>query len=210
MWWPVVFQAGWEMQMQPCNRIYYSKIYWKLNMFRVAYRSSSGALNCIFSLWFIYTCGDRPLSRLGGNCRCNLVIEFIIPKFIEDIPLIIRSSKLYFQPQELQTVFAASGLYTDMVTGRCPGWVGTVVSTQPGQRPVTTCVYKPEAANTVWSSWGCKYSLELLMMSGMPLETCWAFNKIWNNKFYYKVSSCWYFYWLILNVTRYSRYLGFV
>ena len=25
--------------------------------------------------------------------------------------------------------------------------------TQPGQRPVTTCVYKPEAANTVWSSW---------------------------------------------------------
>jgi hypothetical protein len=22
-----------------------------------------------------------------------------------------------------------------------------------GQRPVTTCVYKPEAANTVWSSW---------------------------------------------------------
>jgi len=21
------------------------------------------------------------------------------------------------------------------------------------------------------------------MMSGMPLETCWAFNKRWNNKF---------------------------
>ena len=29
------------------------------------------------------------------------------------------------------------------------GWVPT----QPGQQPVTTCVYKPEAANTVWSSW---------------------------------------------------------
>jgi hypothetical protein len=27
------------------------------------------------------------------------------------------------------------------------------------------------------------------MMSGMPLETCWAFNKRWNNKFYYKVAS---------------------
>jgi hypothetical protein len=27
------------------------------------------------------------------------------------------------------------------------------------------------------------------MMSGMPLETCWAFNKFWNNKFYYKVAS---------------------
>jgi len=25
------------------------------------------------------------------------------------------------------------------------------------------------------------------MMSGGPLETCWAFNKLWNNKFYYKL-----------------------
>jgi len=77
--------------MQPCNRIYYSKIYWRFNMFRAAYCSSSGAPNCICSLWFIYPCGDQPLSRLGGNCSCR----------------------------------------------------------------------------------GCKYSLELLMMSGMPLETCW-------------------------------------
>ena len=38
--------------------------------------------------------------------------------------------------------------------------------------------------------------LELLMMSGMPLETWWAFNKRWNDKFYYKVASCWLF-WLI-------------
>jgi hypothetical protein len=37
------------------------------------------------------------------------------------------------------------------VTGRSPGWVGT--PTQPGQRPVTTCVYKPEVANSFWSSW---------------------------------------------------------
>ena len=35
--------------------------------------------------------------------------------------------------------------------------------------------------------------LELLMMSGMPLETCWAVNELWNNKFYYKVASCWLF-----------------
>ena len=33
------------------------------------------------------------------------------------------------------------------------------------------------------------------MMSGVPLETCWVFNKLWNNKFYYKAASCWYFYW---------------
>jgi len=31
-------------KMQPCNRIYYSKAYWSLNMFRAAHRSSSGAL----------------------------------------------------------------------------------------------------------------------------------------------------------------------
>jgi hypothetical protein len=30
-------------------------------------------------------------------------------------------------------------------------------------------------------------------MSDMPLETCWAFNERWNNKFYYKVASCWLF-----------------
>jgi len=53
--------------MQPCNRIHYSKIYWRLNMFRATYRSSSGAANCISSIWFIYPCGDRPLSRQGGK-----------------------------------------------------------------------------------------------------------------------------------------------
>jgi len=36
-------------------------------MFRAAFRSSSGAPNCICSLWFIYACGNRPLSRLGGK-----------------------------------------------------------------------------------------------------------------------------------------------
>ena len=43
------------------------------------------------------------------------------------------------------TVFAASGLHTHMVTGRSQ--VG--VPTQTSLQPVTTCVCKPEAANTV-------------------------------------------------------------
>jgi len=51
-------------KMQLCNRIYYSKVYGKLNMFRAAHRSSSRALNSICSLWFIYPCGNRPLPRL--------------------------------------------------------------------------------------------------------------------------------------------------
>jgi hypothetical protein len=74
-------------KMQPCIRIYYSTVHWKLNMFGAAYRSSSGAL----------------------------------------------------------TVFAASSLYTHVVTGRSQVWVGT----QTWLGPVTTCVRKPEDANRV-------------------------------------------------------------
>jgi len=70
-------------------------------MFRAAHRSLSGAVNCICSLWFTYTCGDRPLSSLSGKCISH----------------------------------------SDLTTA----------------------------------------------------ETCWAFNKRWNNKFYYKVASCWLF-----------------
>jgi len=52
--------------------------------------------------------------------------------------------------QELKTVFAASGLHTSVVAGRC-------------QRSATTDVCKPEVANT---------GFELLMMSDVSLETC--------------------------------------
>jgi len=34
-------------KMQLCNRIYYSKVYWRLNIFWAAHRSSSGALNSV-------------------------------------------------------------------------------------------------------------------------------------------------------------------
>jgi len=40
------------------------------------------------------------------------------------------------------------------------------------------------------------------MMSGMPLETCWAFNKRWDNKFYYKVASCWLFLLILYRVLQ--------
>jgi hypothetical protein len=94
--------------MQPCNIIYYSTVYWKLNMFRAPYRSSSGAL----------------------------------------------------------TLFAASGLYKHMVTGRSP---------------------------YAYISQRLQIQLELLMISGMALVTCLAFDERWNNKLYYKVASCWLF-----------------
>ena len=42
-------------------------------MFRAAHSSSSGALNYVCSLWFIYPCGDRPLSRLSGECNFGII-----------------------------------------------------------------------------------------------------------------------------------------
>jgi len=48
----------------------------------------------------------------------------------------------------------------------------------------TQTYVKPEATITVF---------ELLMMSGVSLETCWAIKKHWNNTFYYTVAFCWLF-----------------
>jgi len=43
-------------------------------------------------------------------------------KFIEGSTCFERHTAYH---QELQTVFAASGLYTHVVTARCSGWVGS-------------------------------------------------------------------------------------
>jgi hypothetical protein len=51
--------------------------------------------------------------------RCSIVIEFFIPKLIEGSTCFERH---IIHHQELQTVFADSGLYTHVVTGRCPAW----------------------------------------------------------------------------------------
>ena len=44
-------------------------------MFRATYRPSSGAPNCICNLWFIYPCGDRPLSRLDNGRSPHVYIN---------------------------------------------------------------------------------------------------------------------------------------
>jgi hypothetical protein len=104
--------------MQSCTRIYYSTFHWKINMFRVAYRSLSGAL----------------------------------------------------------IVFAAFGLHRYVVTGRSEvEWEHRI---DYGRSP------------HAYVNQRLQIQLELLMMSGMPFETCWAFNERWNNKFHYKVASC--------------------
>jgi hypothetical protein len=82
-----------------------------------------------------------------------------------DTPLIIKSSK---------TVIAASG-FTHGCGCRQLSWLRHDSCRQPQM------YVKPEAAITVF---------ELLMMSGMSLETCWAIKKHWHNKLYYTVASC--------------------
>ena len=87
--------------------------------------------------------------------------------------------------QELKTVIVASG-FTYVFGCRPLRWLSGnqrfPLSHRSGRQPKT--YVKPEAAITVF---------ELLMMSGVSLETCWAINKHWNNKFYYTVVSCWFF-----------------
>jgi len=116
-------------KMQLCNRIYYSEAFWRLNMFRAAHRSSSGALNCICSHWFICPYDDWPLPRLSGKW-----IHF---------PLSLGNGRSPYGHlnQRLQIQFTAPD--------------------------VKRCVAR----------------------SMLSLQ------KHWNNKFYYKAASCWYFYW---------------
>jgi len=59
-------------------------------MFRAVHRSSSGALNCIWSLWFICPCVDRLLSKLSGNWLCQSLLK--AQHVSSGTRLIIRSS----------------------------------------------------------------------------------------------------------------------
>jgi hypothetical protein len=82
------------------------------------------------------------------------------------------------------TVFAVSSLHTHVVTGCSQVWVGT------GQFPLRFDYGRSPHA---YVNQRLQIQLELLMMSAVPLEICWAFNGRWNNKFCYKVASFWLF-----------------
>jgi hypothetical protein len=86
----------------------------------------------------------------------------------------------YRSPSGALTVFEASGLYTHVVT----------VRSQARQFPHRLDYGRSPHA---YVNRRLEIELELLMMSGMPLKTCSAFNERWNNKFYYKFASCWLF-----------------
>jgi len=64
------------------------------------------------------------------------------------------------------TVFAASGLHTHVATGRSQVWVGT----QNSELPLRLDYGRSPHA---YVNQRLQIQLELLMMSGIPLETCW-------------------------------------
>jgi hypothetical protein len=76
------------------------------------------------------------------------------------------------------TVLATSGLHTHVVTGR-----------------TQVCSLRLDYGRSphAYVNQRLQIQLELLMMSGVLLETCLAFNERWNNKFCYKVASYWLF-----------------
>ena len=87
-------------------------------------------------------------------------------------------------PAVVKSEWELANLRTHMVTGRSQVWVGTgqfLLRLDYGRSP------------HAYINQRLQIQLELLMMSGVPLETCWTFNERWNNKFDYKVVSWWLF-----------------
>jgi len=74
-------------------------------------------------------------------------------------------------------VFAASGLHTHVVPARSQV---KSVPTQAWLRAGTTCVCKPDAANTVGAPDDERRTARNML----------SFNEMWNNKFRYQVASC--------------------
>jgi hypothetical protein len=98
--------------------------------------------------------------------RCDRVLEFIIPVFLNCSTCFERHTAHY---QELKNCNCSLWFYIPL---RLP-------AADSCRQP--NIYVEPEAAITVF---------ELLMMSGVSLEICSAIKKYWNNKFYYTVAFC--------------------
>ena len=98
---------------------------------------------------------------------------------------------------------APTGLHTHVVTARNQVRVGTglVVTSRSqvphrldyGRSPLSQFPLRLDCGRSphAYVNQRLQIQLGLLMMSDIPLETCWAFNVLWNNKFRYQVASCW-------------------
>ena len=122
--------------------------------------------------------------------RRDRVVEFIIPVFLNCSSCFERHTS---HNQELKNSNCSLWFYIRL-------WLPAAVMAQPWQLPATTKVWKPEAAIRVF---------ELLIMSCVSFETCWAIKKHWNNKFYYTVASCWLFLYELSDSCYYNEVLDF-
>ena len=66
-------------KMQPCIRIYYSTVHWRHNMFRGAYRSSSGALTVFAASGLHTVCRSRHVESAmnGGIINSNTQLHLV-------------------------------------------------------------------------------------------------------------------------------------
>jgi hypothetical protein len=156
--------------MQPCNGVYYCNVYWRLNIFRAVRRSSSGAPT-VFAASGLHTHVVTGRSQVWVGT---------IPPFVEGSTCFERHTAHH---QELQ-LYLQPLVYTSM------RWLTVVKSEWELQFPLRLDYGRSPHA---YVNHRPQIKLVLMMMSGMPLETCWAFNERCNNKFYYKVASCWLF-----------------
>jgi len=125
----------------------------------------------IVQLWF-HTAHQDSVEITNKMQPCNRTYYSTVHWRLDMFRAVYRSSS------GALTVFAASGLHTHVVTGHSQVW----------EFPLRLDY---EQSPHAYVNQRLQIQLELLMMSGMPLETCWAFKERWNNKFYYKVASCW-------------------
>jgi hypothetical protein len=106
--------------------------------------------------------------------RRNHVVEFIIPVFLNCSTCFGQHTAHH---EELKNCNCSLWFYIRFT-------LPAAAMAEPSQRPQPKTYVKPEAAITVF---------ELLMISSVSSETCWAIKKHWNNEFYYTVASCWFF-----------------
>jgi hypothetical protein len=162
--------------MQPCNRIYYSTIHWRLKMFWAAYHSSSGALT-VFAASGLHTHVVPGRSQL----TCNTCQHVYVGQTGRNSKQRYQEHIRYIRNNDPQSAFAQHILNNQHEYGTIKEIMEFPLRLDYGRSPHAYVKQK------------LQIQLELLMMSGVPLETCWAFNDRWNNKFYYKVASCWLF-----------------
>jgi hypothetical protein len=154
-------------KMQPCNKIYYSTLHWRLNMFRAAQRSSSGALT-VFAASGLRThvVTDRSQVWVGAA--------------------FMYSSTCFWRPhtyrQELNNCSSSLWFYRwSVVVAVLLFLFGPARTRTTGWDHHDTKV-KPVAATAV---------VELLTIGMRTPQTCWAVNKRQDNKTCKTVASSW-------------------